>query len=113
MSVVSLSTTQQDDALYQMFSAGSAFQPADAKQATMRPVMFTVTTNGLWDIYLRSIPAAMRQYYTCTDCRHFIQRFRRYRYDPPGRNRQVCSLAEQPSVFLSVNCLKGKSSRVQ
>lgn len=75
MSVVSLSTTQQDDASYQMFSALVARTFADAKQATMRPVMFTVTTNGLWDIYLRSIPAAMRQYYTCTDCRHFIQRF--------------------------------------
>ena len=36
---------------------------------------FTVDTDELWSIYLKHIPADVRQSYDCNTCRHFIERF--------------------------------------
>jgi hypothetical protein len=38
------------------------------------PLFFTAAT-GLWPIFLDNIPQQLRQHYTCSACRHFVERF--------------------------------------
>ena len=40
-----------------------------------RQPLFTTNATGLWEAYLASFPEQMRQRQTCTNCRHFIERF--------------------------------------
>ncbi len=37
--------------------------------------LFTVDAPDLWELFLNTIPQELRQTYTCTACRHFVQRF--------------------------------------
>lgn len=37
--------------------------------------LFTTDVSGLYDLYLNNLPEEARQHYTCTACRHFIERY--------------------------------------
>jgi hypothetical protein len=37
--------------------------------------LFTTDAKGLFAAYLKSFPAAQRQYHNCNECRHFMERF--------------------------------------
>jgi hypothetical protein len=37
--------------------------------------LFTTDSQGLYEAYLRNLPAEARQHYTCNACRHFIEKF--------------------------------------
>lgn len=36
--------------------------------------LFTTDASGLWEMFLANLPKSARQHYTCTACRHFIER---------------------------------------
>lgn len=44
-------------------------------QSTASERIYTTTATGLFATFLGAMPAEARQHYTCTACRHFIERF--------------------------------------
>jgi hypothetical protein len=62
-----------DDPSYRPFLA--AVRDTFFLAAERTTALFTVDTTGLWDLYLEAFPAAQRQTYNCSACRHFIERY--------------------------------------
>ena len=67
------SSSQRDETPYRQFlsylHAHFSHMVSDQKN------IFETDAEDLWELYLRKIPAAHRQHYTCTCCRQFIQRY--------------------------------------
>lgn len=67
------SRTWLDDPTYEPFLKGVA--GTFAALAADAGAVFTVSTEGLWGLYLSAFPKAERQHYTCSACKHFVQRY--------------------------------------
>ncbi|MDB4874420.1 MAG: hypothetical protein JWM41_866 [Gemmatimonadetes bacterium] len=65
--------TTTDDPNYAPFLRGVA--DTFALHAENVGALFTVDTEGLWELYLQSFPEAERQTYNCSACRQFVERF--------------------------------------
>lgn len=72
-SIIAPSMRRTDDPDYAPFLA--AVNEAFVFTATAASRLFTVDTDGLYDVYLDAFPRALRQHYTCHACRRFIDQY--------------------------------------
>lgn len=63
----------QDDDGYEEFLQG--LRTRFKLVVSRTPHLFTTNATGLFAAFLQGLPKAKRQHYTCTSCRHFVERF--------------------------------------
>ena len=65
--------TEDDRALLRV--VGDRFAEIVGPDSGPGVVLFTTDTPDLWDVFLATIPAELRQVYTCNACRRFVERY--------------------------------------